>query len=161
MDRGVPGANFEQSCHPSLDLLLINAHVCTDLAWSQSCRGLNHLDEKSATLPCAQPLGTRSGKRAEWALYVHVDNFRFARYPSTIHIPRGCKVQPFGTACFWPPELGWVRMNYVGPLARPGKAVDATLCEGSVPVQVVPGGGGVHYDFNLLHGCNPGTLRSI
>ncbi len=26
-----------------------NAHTCTDLAWSQSYRGLSHLDEKSAT----------------------------------------------------------------------------------------------------------------
>jgi hypothetical protein len=30
-----------------LGLVLINAHRCTDLAWSPSCRGINHLDEKS------------------------------------------------------------------------------------------------------------------
>jgi hypothetical protein len=29
-----------------------------------------HMSEKSATLPCAQPLGTRSGKRAERAFPV-------------------------------------------------------------------------------------------
>ncbi len=41
-------------------LALPSAHVFTHLAWGQSCRGLNHLDEGSATLLCEQPLGSVS-----------------------------------------------------------------------------------------------------
>ncbi len=43
------GIDFATGIHYPLDVLvLINADVSRDLAWNQSCRGLNHLDEKSA-----------------------------------------------------------------------------------------------------------------
>ena len=41
-----------------------NAHVCTDLAWSQSCRWLNHLDRSRRSL-----LLTGASKAMCWALF--------------------------------------------------------------------------------------------
>src|SRR3974377_1113900 len=38
----------------------------------KSCQAPKHLDGQSANLPCAQPVGTRSGKRAERPLYVNL-----------------------------------------------------------------------------------------
>ena len=54
---------------PHRGLVLCNAHVCTDLPWSQSYRGLNRLDEKSAFRPCCRGL-TEFLKSTGWALRV-------------------------------------------------------------------------------------------
>jgi len=43
-------------------MVMINADVATNLREVSSVERQNHLDGKSATLPCDQPLGTRSAR---------------------------------------------------------------------------------------------------
>ena len=48
---------------PQRGLVLCNAHLSGDVAWSQSCRGLNHLDEKPAFRSCGPYLRSSSRGR--------------------------------------------------------------------------------------------------
>jgi hypothetical protein len=52
--------------------------MCTDLVWSQSCRWLNHLDEKSPFRPCGSDL-VEFFNNTGWAFFVQVDYFRVGR----------------------------------------------------------------------------------
>jgi len=70
----VTANNLEEECGQvgfwevasNRDLERETAHLGTSLAWSQSCRGTNHLAEKSATVLVVLPL--ELFKKAERAL---------------------------------------------------------------------------------------------